>query len=475
MKNKVKLGFLSYLLIFIGLVFGVCVILLSVVILAPGVRIFGIGFTNNNIDKAIRYADVNNQEVLIDELYRQGRLTNFVVKGENYSIDNKEYESGIFNIEVKRAPESSELKIMYKNHSHGFSKTEDHATASYTLTYSEQDKTLTLAITDAHMFITTSKSFDVEIHIPNTNYFDITSLSFDFKTISGNINLGDSGNVCNFLTANCETKTGNIKVGSTTKINGDINLKTEKGEISLGKQIYSLPTRKINLESKTGKISTGELIGTLKIISEKSICSVNGTLYGDLIYSSKYGLIKTQNIEGEFKAEETVEVSEVTLGSVSGDITMISGETSNITIAKTNAKVRIKTKKGNIKIGEIAGDTVTTDYHELETTTGSITFTNNSSSRIKVTTEKGKISATYNKIANIQTITSKTSQVNVYIKKGLSATINSNTTGDINYNWKSDETLTGQQTVIVENPNALQVINITSEKGDIRITEVLDN
>lgn len=462
MKNKVTGGFLNYLFIFLGLIAGVVVVLMAILLLSPGTEIFGYKFLNNNNN--VVYRTLPSSQKTLHQAYIDGDFDTIQILPVEYTIGDKEYSSGKYTINVERIVSVSALTIDIQNHAKGFTNVDMANKTEYIYTLS--DKTLNLSIRDAYYKLALSNNVKINIYIPNTEYYKESKLNLDLKTSSGDINIGNKLYSTNFVSLKAESTSGDIELSNQVDISTDVNLKSDEGDLLIKNNLNNVTS--VQLNSSSGKISTMAINGDLSIISEKSVCEINGNVQGDLQYSAQYGLIKAQDVGGSFYATESVKVSEIILKNVAGDVTFSSGKSSNVTIDEVGRVIYIKTESGNINIKNITGNF----NHEIITKTGDVSYVNNSSGSIVVKTEKGKINAEYKKLDKVQNIENKSGKTNITISKSLPTKINLTTSGDIVCNFLGGEVKTGNYMQELNNPTELQVINVTATNGgDIFFTE----
>ena len=163
---KVKGGIFAYLLILIGIVLGVALVLGAIMIISPGVEIFGLSYVSSNksynyvIDNG--FADFNNYDTVILEV--------------PYS-----------NISVRVGTEqTAKSTVFVQNHIKGYVTAGGQYAGK--LTYHIDGRTISFKVLEDKPWLPLGDSRKVEIII-NENT-DISNVNFILKTKNGSIDFG---------------------------------------------------------------------------------------------------------------------------------------------------------------------------------------------------------------------------------------------------------------------------------------------
>ena len=418
---------LALVLSIVGIILVIPMVLAVVMIIAPGIEIFGIKYVSARVGK---FEQTINESYLYD--------------------NNIHLETNSVPVTITFGEGSGAYGVQFVQHYQGFTKGENTAGVEITNatggTYGGTGDVY-IKVKEYQKFIWANQAQDfyLKIKLPssyitsgkiyvNSNTSDVTFSSTSATRTLNTIDVTTKG-LLKFdsrfnITGTCSIcSNGEIIVGDNLKVSGGIKIKTDNANVKINDSISG----NIDFESNSGNltfVSCANLIAKTHIGNITCSNAVNGnvnieTNYGNVniptisgssnVIKSTYGNvdIATANA-GNF----TIEASRgnVNLGSV-GNVTVTTG-TGNITVGASNGSVTLSSNGGgNVLVtGQVYGNaTVTTNG-------GSAIFAKAVGSKLKVTTNGGEV-----KFVTCQTLEANTGNGKISAFE-TSNTVNGNAT-----------------------------------------------
>lgn len=372
MGNQRSKG-LTYFLMFVGLLLGGALTLVTILMLSPDKTIGGYTFVSESHSSKSLVSEFSNEEfnnvfinagfyrVIISErdeilspnavpfnLFLTSRLMG-VVKAEN-SVTN-------FNFEIK----NGDLHF-------GFTKLPEG------LLFSRNSCELNLVIYKSlitwHSKTVTIKTTLGEVILGGPNMGRLATETVELNSVS------------------VETESGNITMTEKFTLNGGpLNLKTDSGTINFRSNLSAsnivIESEKGNLFTTAGKTLTGNLTtkGNIPQFAFE-------TIIGNVTMDTSSGMWQAKKIVGNVSCTNKVTHTDMAIAEISGTFFAEFAETSNITLAKVSGEIRIISQSGRIEIDDSLG------FIDIDTTTGNVILTK-VKSEIEVTTTTGNITITY--------------------------------------------------------------------------------
>lgn len=424
MKGSLNKGFLSYLLLFVGLLMACVLVVMTIMLLSPGTSILG-------------YCYVRQTKVYTIDTFNGDDGTNFVDSEGNKisfaSEENKKFinfsKIDVLNIlancsSVKvRRGDFSRIKVTTTVK--GFAKSKDVKDVVVNKCY-DTEFSLSIDVQDQNYLWTIADGRVVEITLSE---YDYNALGVNVSTKKGNITFAndkaktESENIMIFGTIKAQTENGNIWLSDDVNPNGllqKLDLNTKKGDITVGNvkktvveiapEHNRIPT--VTLTAENGKITTKDIqADVLTLAGEKTKTDIGNIEANKVEFQIKSGIVKLGNITGDLADSNEVANnvkldvgdisgsvvlpqltdSEVTFGDIGGDV-LISTKAGSVNIKKASKKIDIRTQGGKIDIKVANGENTT----YLSTKKGAI---NAKFADVKgqndVLSENGKITITY--------------------------------------------------------------------------------
>lgn len=428
MKNKIQGGFFAYLLVFLGIALTVTVVCCALMIISPGMTIFGYSYLTKNASANIKTVDVAGAQTLLGNL----DIERISISHNTVTIGEDVYDNAHYDVNVIKNNDTTLLSVIVEDRIKGFTNKLDNRTTSVGVTFDTTLKSLNIVVTEPVVSMYLSKRCKITISLPNN--YNSSSIDFVASTNNGSIHIGGA-TVVVLKSIDIQTKTGDVSLHKDSIINGgNVSMKTESGDVSIGNLTNNQMIGKnanIVLQTNSGKLNAGNMIGNVSVISKNSAISV-GNVTGDLTLDSESGSLYANNVSGNFTATENVKSTNIILKEIGGETLVPSSENSDVTIDKISNRTRIKTKFGKILIKNIAKEAV------LETEKGEIEFTALTSNIVTAKTKSGKITANFKNIQNNHTLTTESGKIYLNFNTGLNVKINVVTGGEIRANWDPD-------------------------------------
>lgn len=424
MKGSLNKGFISYLLLFVGLLLACVLIVMTIMLMSPGTSILG-------------YCYVRQTKVYTIDTFNGDDGTNFVDSEGNKisfaSEENKKFvdfaKIDVLNISANyssvkiRRGDFSRIKVVTTVK--GFAKSKDVKDVVVNKCY-ETEFSLSIDVQDQNYLWTIADGRVIEITLSE---YDYNALGVNVSTKKGNITFAndkaktESENIMIFGTIKAQTENGNIWLSDDVNPNGllqKLDLNTKKGDITVGNvkktvvevapEHNRIPT--VTLTAENGKITTKDIqADVLTLAGAKTKTDIGNIEANKVEFQIKSGIVKLGNITGDLADSNEVANnvkldvgdvsgsvvlpqltdSEVTFGDIGGDV-LISTKAGSVNIKKASKKIDIRTQGGKIDIKVANGENTT----YLSTKKGAI---NAKFVDVKgqndILSENGKITITY--------------------------------------------------------------------------------
>lgn len=464
MKGKVKLGFFGYILIFATILVGVFVVIGALLVLSPGMEIFGFTFIKNHAEVTIINAKVGETNVLLENL----DINTISFDYNDVTVGEKTFSNAHYSITAVRDESKEVFSIVINDQVSGFTKYLDNTTSHVRYNYNALTKELSFTIEEPVINIYTSKHYEIKLVFPSD--YVSNGISVKARTNSGDIIFGgEMDHKMSLYSVDFESTSGDITLTEDTLIcGGGIKIKTVSGDINVSNQdnsIMQVLRPNVSLETEKGAFNVGDVYGNVNLKTEKSTIKI-GNVYGNVTLDSVSGTLIGKNISGNFSATERVESTNIILNDVSGEILLPHSKNTDISINKAYDRVLIKTKDGDVKINEICDEAV------VETEKGNIDVKVNCSKAVELKTTLGNVKANYKTISANHTITTTNGDITININVGLTAKLTLSTEAKIKTPWEN--VTNGNLTILrgsaSENETARTIL-VKSTKGDITLTE----
>lgn len=384
---------LIYISIILGVVLFCFFALVVIMMLAPGVEVFGVKYVSAVVGK---YENTINETITRKDIYiNTGKVPVTVHFGDN-----------------------SPLGVQFVQHFQGFSKTKNSASVKLTNKDGNEynpatDSAVYITVTEYKKFIWARDNveFYLNINLPaeyaSFNSLTISSDSSAVKFVgrnqtinnltfnsAGGLDIENNLTISNTLTVNTQRY---LELGSNVTVSGDVivNVTNENVKIAnpVGKNItftsgsgdlYINSCKDLTVTTGSGSIvnpTSGQISGNLDFTTTSgnveigSICGTESNIHG------RTGFIKIDNcLNGNLTIETNR--STVILGNLkSANVTTTTGD---ITIASVTNNLIVKsTASGNITCGAVGGDATAT------TKNGDITFTGAVTGNLTINTPSG--------------------------------------------------------------------------------------
>lgn len=436
MKKKGK-SLLSYLLILVGIAFGVFVVCVAIIVLSPGKVIAG--FTYSKISTSdIVYAYMSNEDSQIySETYYSTKLgTSKRMLGAN-DVSKLVINAGAHDVEIRQMKQNSTLfgdnpvdkfSFIISSSYSGIYKASDYPNGiDFNIVYDKDNKLLTLNF-KTPSGLNFHRGGAIIVDIPEAFYRLSNSVktgtfidgysTTTLKVVSdkGSVNLGGfnkSGievRPSSLADVDISTDSGDITLNENFYACGStLNLSSNKGEIT-NKNTINQPNMAVKLSSGRGEInfhSSDIIASRLDINSDKADVRLHDIKLSDsaeaINWTGSRGRFFANNINGSLLGSEDTTATNFYIKYISGQFYLPKGDTCDVEIDKVDGKVKIISKNNNISIKNASSSVVVETQKgnvKLENCTNSIDVTSTNapvtltkcSGQIRVKTGKGKIS-----------------------------------------------------------------------------------
>ena len=430
MKGSLKKGFLTYVLLFVGLIFTVLLILASILLFSPGASILGFTFVRDNKDYNIEtYKTVASDGSEVDTILNLQKISKLKISANNFDI---------------RINTGDVSYIKIENNAMAFTKVENGLGIDINTHYDQNTNTLEITVKDYAYLLNLKDNRIITVYL---NQEDYSNLDVEFTTKNGDIGLGGSSaqKSLNHVIKSVVAKTENGNIGaSNLKIfdkkeeGSDIylnyayaELSTQKGSVSIPSNWENTQFSKLIITANNGQIKTGKINAKEVFLNGKMVEADLGEIrtsysyreggiistYGKVFFNIESGIVNITDIVGDLINEsENISNVKLNIGRVFYDVTLNSVNSSNININLIAGDATIKTKSGDISINAIEGKC------DLETESGKILVGIDSSltdaKTYDVKTTKGDIDVYYFDGYGVTNIQSETGDIKFLYKTG---------------------------------------------------------
>lgn len=465
MAKGTKNGFKTFIILLISLVGAFILGIGAVMLISPGVSIFGLTYANNQ--GTIIISDIEKNGVVEDL-----RLSSY----DKIVIDAKDAKIFI----AYGADNANQSNFSLQKNSAGFYKNGSKFEYSYLLTeeINNNEKILKFVLDEPdYSFLKIVNSTKLYLNM-SINDSGSQNKKIEIKTVSGDITLGvgtSASEITEQLVAselNVITEKGNINLSSYFDVSNDLNLKTTSGYIKINRDIK---TNNINLSSETGRITTKSFVNqnsSVNFLTDNSTVEIEN-IEGDVYIDSKSGIYKINTIKGDLSASSYVETTKFNVKSVYGNV-YIANENGRIgvDINEVKGNINLSTDNGSIKLGNVCGQTfIATNSAPVD-----INVSSDNISTILITTATGEVNANFRSVKNTNKIITEKGNINIKCLIDVSFILNAKSdNGTINLVWQ-DKTIKGEQidNEIIGLPTQTELLILESISGNISIDRYSD-
>lgn len=370
--DKVRKGFLFYVLMLLLFVVAIFFILVVIMVFNPEISIFGMKYFSNTHNSRVVEVMPDGQSV---EYINLSNATDIVVDGN------------LINFEIERDQNIEHTTVEIENYQTGFAKTEQSTQFSYSIEYTIQENSrylLNIQVANAEGFLYFNNNCYVRILLPKDEILNSTN-TLSVSTDDGSIILGggqallnEDDSFFNFRNVNLNTNSGDIILGQyldTTFSKLAINnqngyFRTEKDIVLDGNATLSIfgqngnydfanitktssANALINFDLTSGSFSAKDIdcdINLKTVDSTINIEKLNGNLQSNDLVNKMNGvnLIITKTI-GVISLP-FANNSNITISDASQSEIFIKSNNAQIKIDKLSANSWIETKQGNINV-----------------------------------------------------------------------------------------------------------------------------
>lgn len=461
MKNTVSKGILFYVFMLIAVALGVLCVIGAILIFSPGTEIFGISYYVNHTSQQIEFVDDDR----IDDLFDRGQIDtiNVTTNYANMSIETRKYGFVEFVIEPTLT---------------GLMTNENKDTYSQTCSYDRTTKTLSLTVLAPKMLLAFNDSIDVVLSVPES--IRDTNLNINFNTQSGKLYLGNK-ELDNYTIKSLSMTAENsstVILGSHTKISNDISISIPSGNINFKRDITA---NIINIDSNSAKIETKNIDAQeINIDTESSSIKMeNITVETNFNYNANRGVLMITKLNGNLNNSEDVIISNISIGTVNGEVLLPGAKSSDIKIDELNGKGTISTESGNVTIKEAKGILwVTTESGKIDVNINTMTDLDTTSYNeeqgiVNLETQSGTININVANLLLKNYIKTTSGKINCNISPELNLIIDYNCTNNaptLSTGLSSGESA-NQGKITMGNSGTDENIDITNEKGKTSIQD----
>ena len=422
--DKVKKGFLFYLMMLLLFIIATVFILVVVMVFNPGLNILG-----------YKYFSCVDEATIVEPSKDMGKIslsnaTDIVVNGE------------MINFEIDRDSKVEDVTIKIQNYQTGFAKSSQNTDFNYEVIYTNSGngrKLLSIEVNNPDGFLYFNSNCYVKILIPADQVVnEQTTLSATVD--KGNISLGSEGALLDeektyFEISNVSlvASEANIKIGkyfnpvfSQLSINnengsveaGDLKFAND-GKFSISGNNADFSFKDISFEKSASEINAGLLIDYNLQNGTFSANNVNASMH----LKTRSSVINIENFNGTFDGNDLVStINQMTLNinKAVGEISLPFAESSSINISDASeCKIFVNANNATIKINKLAQGSW------IETKNGSINVSlAETEGDITLVSESASINVTCDdKMKNIVDISSITGNVNVNYNPNTNFTV----------------------------------------------------
>ena len=435
---KIKHGFLAYLLGFIGLVFGACLVMVCIMMFSPGTSIFGLVYVRQNEEATISdYAEKENQvKINPFNTYKSVTIENIVTDENGHFVSYGDYQIK-FTAGMRDATSSN---VYIRNHKNGLAKQKEKGKFNVSVTSINGDLTVTIA--QYKTWISFGSDCYVEVRIPAA--LDVSNVKFVAKTGSGSVVFGEQNQKDSQgynLKANAfeaETTSGGISVSGLASASSQIKLTTVSGSINLS---GDTTCSEVFLSSESGRIRGEDMaLNSLIIHTTKSQIDL-GDIHGNMIINGEKTVARIGKLQGSVNATEDAKIINLKASSVSGDVGIPNGQAVTFETSVVEGNVNIVTEKGSI----VVGTNVLSEAKkgilgraDIFTTSGniSVVLSQNNTKLVNLKSTSGKILAYFENGSARRNIITESGDIELNLLHSISTKLICSTEKEISFDWE---------------------------------------
>jgi len=449
MSKKSGKGLFYYLGLLISFVFGVCCILIAILIFNPNKDVYGIGirYTNCSDNMHITSIPVDDVETPLNNL-----SFNKITLNANFSNFSIGYTT------------SESMEIYIRPHYVALTKN-DPRTYSANVTYEYNE--IKIDITEPNLFIPLSRGSKVEIIFPVDYAGSFSNIDFNINSNSGKVTLGDTTTGDYVIkNLNVNTKSGTVNIKENVKVLGAVNIESTKAKVN----INTTEIGSLYVKNNTGRIKTGDLNCDVEIDNRKTLEANLGNINGNVKVTSNAGYFKAKQVNNFTKTPQIdstdKDLTEITLQKVNGNAT-ITTHSGEIKIDEITGKTIINTTSGDVKIGK-ANSSV-----QIDTKTGNVELTQNTTSTTTVNTTKGSIKVTFaGTVGAINEFTSTSGTISIYTMGGTPYLLDYTTGKSLYKDWEVEQNSAPSGSISIFGGNQLNKIKAETQ-GSIKLYSIV--
>lgn len=435
MKNSMNKGFITYLMLFLGIVLGVVMVVGLIMYFSPGTDVMGYVFYTQNVKSVIQSvdgADLGYQTIILDEEGEEIPAEADDITPINFSnINSIVINTNGMNVHFIHGPED---RIDVIRNVNGFAKVETLTDFTVTKNYNPITKVLTITTIDNYPDLSIIKDCSIEVYIANQTPNLAAVVTTNSALVNVAVNAFDIQTTkdLTFRSLDFTTQTGNIKVFENATVTNFVDLKVTNANITVS-AMGATETNKMNavtLEvAENGTVFADNIYATSTTFNGETAFITADNIYSNVFFNVVRGSIKAENVYGDFiDVEGVVKNSTIELKEVSGEFLIPDAEKTNIMLDKVSDRISITTTTGTVFIKQA------TDFIDITTTSGSVTIaiSEDNTSQLNITTVSGAIDLTLNSVVSAKNVTSQTGTINLLYKTGLVFKLVATTTATIN-------------------------------------------
>jgi hypothetical protein len=480
MKGAMNRGFITYLLLFLGMIIGVVLVCLTIMMFSPGVPILGYMHYLENSRTTIK--NFNG----IDMVEHDGK-TSVILNAEGQEIQPVQNPTSIYFVHLEKVIiktngmdvnfiHGPENRIDVVHNISGFAKAEDFPEFVITKQYNSETKTLTITAYDQTLLFTLSNDSYINVIIPDNT----PNLAFEVETKSGAITFATqefSKLVARDLQASsfkATTETGKIAIADVAVIKNKLELKATKSSVKLHGALGSANNKLSNItfDIEDGDITTQNLFANTITFKGKATYVSSKKITANINLAIEKGNFEVEEVQGNvIDSDEIVKSTRIVINKVQGEFTIPSSHGTNIILGQATGTVYVRSQSGAVTVKEALG------LVDIQTTSGMVTVLFNSVADANITTDTGAIKLAFVQMKGAKNITSTKGNITVYHKDDLAFKLVATSQGKIDLVSESlqfeKQTITGYPTQIADEFETANVLTLTTGNATISVTRKL--
>jgi len=426
MKGSLNKGFLSYLLLFVGLLLACVLVVMTIMLLSPGTSILGYCYVRETKVYTVNTFDGDDGTNFVDS---EGSKIAFASEAEQKYIDFSKIDvlnifANCSSVKVRRGDFS---RIKVKTTVKGFAKAKDVKDVVVNKRY-ESEFSLSIDVQDQNYLWTLADKREVEVTLSD---YDYNALEVKIRTKNGNVTFANDKvktereNLMIFGEIKVSTEKGNILLSDDVNPDGHLqtlDLNTKKGDITVGNvkkyvnkfqpEYNRTPT--VTLTATNGKIIAKDIQAeVLTLAGDKTKTDIGNIQANKVDFQIKSGIVKLGSIQGDLvDATESANNVKIDAGDVNGSVVFPKLTDSDVTFGNVNGDVLICTNAGNVKIKKASQKT------EITTKSGKIDVNvANQSNTTKLSTSKGAVNVTFDDVKGQNDVISENGKITINYKQ----------------------------------------------------------